>query len=468
MRTVARYQPGSGRDQVVSVTGPAVRVTFDPPFAAVLRQFAVRGLRALFDGGDHLLFLVCLLLPMRRTRSVFGLVAAVVLGQAVAMVVSVNRPPMSADWMAGAAMVAASAIVIATLQGVVRARMRWTILIALAFGALNGCLLGQAAVASAPFGGEHSSAAMLTFAAVVLIGELWLAALAWAFRAWLDERGLPDRVAAIVGLAMVAHQALHRVVDRAEIVAQGGSLGDERVLVWLTLAWIGAVLLVAASNAVAGDACPERACSEASRGIMTTRVVQPGGGTQGGRRERIGVFALAGLVVTAVVVYLALNATTGGDDSDRRLLPYQALAAALPESDQQQFRALRERLLAAEAARVRTSRWPDVTTLALPGSDYTWTRFERGVVINYLGRPADPAKPAWLLEIQEPEPGTAPDPAPNDEEHHRLPDGTTLHVYVWTHRLGGQLASDFVPQPQNTGWVEVFSQVPNPVYAIRR
>jgi hypothetical protein len=199
---------------------------------------------------------------------------------------------------------------------------------------------------------------------------------------------------------------------------------------------------------------------------MTTRLVQPDGAAKGGR-ERIGVFALAGLVVTAVVVYLALNATTGGD-GDRRLLPYQALAAALPESDQQQFRALRERLLAAEAARARTSRWPDVTTLALPGSDYTWTRFERGVVIDYLGRPTVPAKPAWLLEIQEPEPGTAPDPAPNDEEHHRLPDGTTLHVYVWTHRLGGQLASGFVPQPQNTGWVEVFSQVPNPVYAIRR
>jgi hypothetical protein len=200
---------------------------------------------------------------------------------------------------------------------------------------------------------------------------------------------------------------------------------------------------------------------------MTTRVVRSGGGTQGGRRERIGVFALAGLVVTAIVIYLALS-TTGGDDSDRRLLPYQALAAALPESDQQQFRALRERLLAAEAARARTSRWPDVTTLALPGADYTWTRFERGVVVNYLGRPEDPAKPAWLLEIQEPEPGVAPDPAPNDEEHHRLPDGTTLHVYVWTHRLGGQLAVDFVPQPQNSGWVEVFSQVPNPVYAIRR
>jgi hypothetical protein len=176
---------------------------------------------------------------------------------------------------------------------------------------------------------------------------------------------------------------------------------------------------------------------------MSTRVVDSTGGSKRGGRERAGVFALGGLIVTAVVVYLALNAT-GVNDKSRSLLPYQALAATLPESDQTQFRALRDSLLQAESARARTKRWPEIGALTLP------------------------SKPAWLLEIQEPEPGTAPDPAPNDEQHHRLPDGTTLHIYVWTHRLGGQIASEFVAQPQNTGWVEVFSQVPNPIYAIRR
>jgi hypothetical protein len=253
VRTVARYQPGSGREQVLSVTGPAVRVTFDPLFASVLQEFGVRGVRALFAGGDHLLFLVCLLLPMRRPRSVLALVAAVVLGQAAAMILSVNLFPMSADRMAGAAMVAASATVIATLQGVVRARMRWTLPIALVFGALSGCGLAQTSGTTAQFGGAHSTAAMLAFAATFLIGEAWLAALAFALRAWLDERGLSDRIAAVIGLAMVAHQALHRVVYRAAIVAQAGSLADERVLLWLTLAWIGAVMLAAASNALSSE-----------------------------------------------------------------------------------------------------------------------------------------------------------------------------------------------------------------------
>lgn len=201
---------------------------------------------------------------------------------------------------------------------------------------------------------------------------------------------------------------------------------------------------------------------------MTNRIVESAPGSKGGGRERAGVFALAGVIVTLVVVYLALKANTGGSDSSRGLMPYQALAGTLPESDRQQFLALRETLVAAESQRARTSRWPDVASLRLPGTDYQWARFDRGVVTNYLGQPRDPSQPAWLLEIQEPEPGTAPDPAPNDEEHHRLSDGTTLHVYVWTHRIGGQVPAGFVPQPGNTGWIEVFSKAPNPVFAIRR
>ena len=64
---------------------------------------------------------------------------------------------------------------------------------------------------------------------------------------------------------------------------------------------------------------------------MTTRVIDPTGGSKGGGRERAGVFALGGIIVTVVVVYLALNATTGVSDKNRGLLPYQTLAASLPE-----------------------------------------------------------------------------------------------------------------------------------------
>jgi HupE / UreJ protein len=250
VRTVARYRPVSRREQVVSVTGPAVRIAFDPPTTAVLTSFAVRGLRALFDSGDHLLFLACVLLPLRRPRPMLGLYAAAAIAQAVAMTIFVVDEAVMAAWLPGVAMAAASAIVIAATQNIARARVHWVLYVAAVFGVLNGWSLGQSAASIAQFAGAHLPLAMLAFAAVVLLGELWLAALIWAFRTWLDDRGLPDRIVVLAGSTLVAHRAIHRVMERGEIVAQAGSFGGERAVTYLTLLWIAAILVAAAAKVV--------------------------------------------------------------------------------------------------------------------------------------------------------------------------------------------------------------------------
>jgi hypothetical protein len=211
---------------------------------------------------------------------------------------------------------------------------------------------------------------------------------------------------------------------------------------------------------------------------MATRTIQsPERSKNRQWRERAGVFALAGGIISVVAVYLALNAT-GGRNESRGLLPYQTLVRTLPEPDQRIFRAIREGLLSAESERARTRAWPDPASLAgqgvVPfsptgdGADYQWSLSEQSGIVNYSGRPRDPSQPAWLLEIQEPEPGMRPDPAPLDDQHHRLPDGTMLHIYVWMHPFGGQVPVGFVRQPQTTGWIEVFSAVPNLAFYNRR
>ena len=212
---------------------------------------------------------------------------------------------------------------------------------------------------------------------------------------------------------------------------------------------------------------------------MSTRTVRsPDRATRRAWRERTGVLVLAAGIVSVVAVYLALNAATGGDDAASRLLPYQTFARTLPDADQRLFTAIRSGLLTAEAEHARTSAWPDAPVLAARGiapfaasndtSGYRWTRFQQGAITNYFGQPRDPSAAAWLLEIQEPEPGMLPDPAPTDDEHHRLPDGTVLHIYVWMHRFGGQLPVGFVRQPQVSGWVEVFAAPPDPAFYNRR
>ena len=166
VRTNVRYQTASdslsaragtlARPNVFSVSGPPVRVTFDPPAWDVVQQFASRGVRALTGGGDYLLMLLCLLLPLRRARAAMALFAAGVSGQAIAIAIALLRPSMSAESLTAITMIAASAVVIGALQNIVRAHWRWTLSLAFAFGALNGFTFGQILNASAQFAGAHA------------------------------------------------------------------------------------------------------------------------------------------------------------------------------------------------------------------------------------------------------------------------------------------------------------------------
>lgn len=208
--------------------------------------------------------------------------------------------------------------------------------------------------------------------------------------------------------------------------------------------------------------------------MSVQEVRSPGG--RSGLRERASILTLAALVIGAVGFYLTLRAFGGSRDVTRNLLPYQVLAHTLADSERQMYAALRRGLLDLEAERARTSRWPQPLALAAAGvppfstgaaDRIEWHRFQQGATVNYLGRPTEPSAPAWILAIQEPEPNAPPDPAPNDDEHHRLPDGTTLHIYVWMHRYGGRIAAEFVAQPQHNGWTEVFATPPNPILSKR-
>lgn len=184
------------------------------------------------------------------------------------------------------------------------------------------------------------------------------------------------------------------------------------------------------------------------------------------RAETTNVIKAAAAIVFIVAAYI-FRPTFGAPDVAAPvagLLPYQKLIRDASPNEQRVFRELQEGLLEAERIRAQTGHWPDVKTLEAEGIPpfapdrtqkvaYTWTSVRQEWATNYLGVPADPSQPAWLLVILEPEPGAPADPAPNDETHHRLPDGTTLHVSIWNmpeeKRRSGFAA---LRLPQNDGW----------------
>jgi hypothetical protein len=193
-------------------------------------------------------------------------------------------------------------------------------------------------------------------------------------------------------------------------------------------------------------------------------------------RDELVTVVRAGMGITAVVwLYLANNPfpQAGTGLLQRSLLPFQRVVAALPPDQQRIFRELQVGLLEAETIRSVEAKWPEPDRLAadgiepfapnpaVKGSAYQWRLLRSGFVVNYLGIPVDPASHAWLLTVQEPDPAGPPDVFQDDQEHHRLVDGTILHIAIWNHPDGGRVPAAFVQVPQNGGWLQLYAAEPS-------
>jgi len=189
--------------------------------------------------------------------------------------------------------------------------------------------------------------------------------------------------------------------------------------------------------------------------------------------ELLLVMRAAMAVVAVVWMYVAVTAgpasrTTGA----RNLLPFQQLMADRTSDDQRMFRELQEGLIEAESLRGESGAWPPPAALAEQGVPpfaadptrrirYDWTLSTNGIFANYLGVPHDASAPAWLLLVQEPVPGVPPDQNFEDEEHHRLSDGSMLHVSTWVHAEGEKVPQHIVRMPQAEGWTQLYAVGPS-------
>ena len=189
------------------------------------------------------------------------------------------------------------------------------------------------------------------------------------------------------------------------------------------------------------------------------------------QQELTHVVRSSAFVIVGVWMYLA--ATLGnGADARRSLLPFQTLVQNRQPSDQRMFRELQEGLLEAEGVRSATGEWPAVESLVESGippfapdptaktANYRWSLLRGGAYVTYLGIPDRPGAAAWVLLLQEPEPGVPPDQNFEDEEHHRLLDGTMLHVSTWTHADGAAIPVRLTTMPQAEGWMQIYAVPP--------
>jgi hypothetical protein len=157
------------------------------------------------------------------------------------------------------------------------------------------------------------------------------------------------------------------------------------------------------------------------------------------RETRAVAIALLQIVFWSAVTINAARTSTANPAAG---LQADEIAFGKLDADEQRlFRRALEGLAEAEDVRSATGKWPTIEELAARGippfaSDpidhynYRWKMIRDRYVVNYIGIPGWVDRPTFVIAGVEPEPGAA-ELAEVDETHHKLADGTLIHVGVY-------------------------------------
>lgn len=201
--------------------------------------------------------------------------------------------------------------------------------------------------------------------------------------------------------------------------------------------------------------------------VRTEEILPPSQGDEGSW-----VF-LTGCVVLLVVMYVIIFERFGGGGPGaqggpaQELMPFQVLFRDLPGPEQRMFRQMQEGALEALRIRGSTGQWPAIEALAGDGIPpftrdvldrygFRWSQRHEDLVNEYVGVPAKPGIPAFLILVREPPPGAGEqaNPAVVDEEHQLLADGTLLHVTYWK-KHADTLPAGVIADPALEGWKQI-------------
>lgn len=233
--SVLRIVRPDGSERILTYAGNPGRVVLEPRWYDAALAFLGDGFRHILGGFDHLLFLFCLVLPVRRWRAQVAIVTAFTVAHSITLGAAALGFVPTALWFpplveAGIALSILWLAVENVLLAPERLETRWSL--AFGFGLIHGFGFAFALGDQLQFASGHLVAALASFNLGVELGQLLVLALVLPLLALLLRRVGADRERAvvIVGSVIVAHTAWHWAGERL------GTLGEFRgALAWPAL-----------------------------------------------------------------------------------------------------------------------------------------------------------------------------------------------------------------------------------------
>jgi HupE/UreJ protein len=227
--TAINFLPPGGAIRVFEYQGDPGLVRLDPSGRQAALWFVMSGLWNMLAGADHLLFLLCLVIPFRRLRPLAVLAAAFTVGHSISLLASgfdfmpdgLWFPPLIETLIAVTIVYMALANIVHAAQRLDAGRelaRRW--MLAFGLGIVHGFGFSFALKELLQFAGDHPIAARLGFSVGIAIGEIAALLVFMPALALLFKFAVPQRLGIIIVSALAAHTAWPWLLDRWSALAK--------------------------------------------------------------------------------------------------------------------------------------------------------------------------------------------------------------------------------------------------------
>jgi hypothetical protein len=272
--TALRFVTPDGAVRPFEYSGDPGLVRLDPRWHQAALHFVGLGFAHILDGIDHLLFLLCLIIPFRRVGPLVLIVTAFTVAHSITLIASAFGLAPGALWFPPLVeTLIAMSIVYMALENIVLdwrgplhpakrlpsrgpqspapggapgigVTRRWVI--TFAFGLVHGFGFSFALRETLQFAGSHLMTSLLAFNVGVELGQLLVLALFVPALNVLFRFVVAERMGTMLISALVAHTAWHWLVERGSTLGQYGWPALDAVFVLNAIRVILPAVIIAA------------------------------------------------------------------------------------------------------------------------------------------------------------------------------------------------------------------------------
>jgi len=214
--TVLRFLPPDGAIRAFEFEGDPGLIRLDPRWYQASLRFVQAGFLHILDGTDHVLFLLCLVIPFRQFRQLLLIVTSFTVAHSFTLIASAYGLGPDALWFPPLIeTLIAMSILYMALENIVGASSvgrRW--MVTFAFGLVHGFGFSFALRQTLQFAGSHLLTSLVSFNLGVELGQLLVLAVSIPLLNLLFRYVVAERMGTIILSALVAHTAWHWMTDR--------------------------------------------------------------------------------------------------------------------------------------------------------------------------------------------------------------------------------------------------------------